>query len=335
MALVIQVSLARVGVFDTRSAADAQAVNLLHCCQTCDRKILDMKQKLGWLLPIWTIIWKCVLFFSLWGILSALFIIPFTDQLEQFEKVYPLQAQLYFDVAGALAMLIAAWIMVRFIDRRPFITLGFAPGDIVRDFLLGVCIGTVWLGLSVLVLWTMNWVSLRPSVTISWSILAWIAVALVFNTLTQEVLVRSYIYQTIQSQTNFIWAIVLSSVLFMALHAGAFEGAWLPAVNVFLAGILFGVAYHLTGNLWLPTAIHFTWNFLLGPALGLTVSGQNQLNGGWQVFTVHGPALWTGGSFGVEGGLIVTLTTVIGTVAMFLLLRRRITSQNIKQKAAG
>jgi len=202
-----------------------------------------MKQKFGWLLPIWTIIWKFLLFFLLWGMLSALFIIPFIDQLKQFEKVYPLQVQLYFDVAGALAMLVAAWIMVRFIDRRPFITLGFAPDHMVHDSLLGVGIGAAWLGLSVLVLWMMKWVSLRPSFTISWSTLVWVAVALVFNTLTQEVLVRSYIYQTIQSQTNFIWAIVISSVLFMALHAGAFEGAWLPAVNVFLAGMLFGVAY--------------------------------------------------------------------------------------------
>ncbi len=294
-----------------------------------------MKQKLGWLLPIWTIIWKSLLFFLLWGILSALFIIPFTDQLKQFEKVYPLQAQLYFDVAGALAVLVAAWIMARFIDRRPFITLGFVPNHMVRDSLLGVSIGAVWLGLSVLAVWMMGWVSLRPSFTISWSILVWVMIALIFNTLTQEVLVRSYIYQTIQSQTNFIWAIVVSAVLFMALHAGVYEGAWLPAVNVFTAGVLFGVAYHLTGNLWLPIAIHFTWNFLLGPVLGLTVSGQNQLNSGWQVFAVQGPALLTGGSFGLEGGLVVTLTTVIGAVVMFLLFRRRMTSQNAKLKAAG
>jgi len=257
------------------------------------RKKDEMKQKLDWLPLVWTIIWKSLLFFLLWGILSALLIIPFTDQLKQFEKVYPLQAQLYLDVIGALAVLIAAWIMARFIDRRPFSTLGFAPNYMVRDSLLGMSIGTAWLGFSVFALWIMGWVSLRPSFAISWSILVWVAVTLIFNTLTQEVLVRSYIYQTIQSQTNFIWAIIVSAVLFVAFHAGVYDGAWLPAVNVFTAGVLFGVAYHLTGNLWLPIAIHFTWNFLLGPVLGLTVSGQNQLNSGWQVFIIQGPAWLT------------------------------------------
>ncbi len=275
------------------------------------------------------------MFIILWGTISAPFVIPFNDQLKQFEKVSPLQARLYFDVTSALAVLVAAWVMVRFIDRRPFITLGFMPNHVVRDFVLGVCIGITWLGLSVLVLWIMGYVSLRPFFAFSWSILGWAAFALVFNTLTQEVLVRSYIFQTIQSQTNFIWAIVISALLFMAMHVGVYAGAWLPAVNVFIAGVLFGVAYYLTGNLWLPMAIHFTWNFMLGPFLGLSVSGQNQLSSGWQMVTVIGPILWSGGSFGVEGGLIVTVTTIISTAAIFLWFRYRSTNGNTAQNTGA
>jgi membrane protease YdiL (CAAX protease family) len=276
----------------------------------------------GWFSSIWTIIWKSALFIFLWGLLYTPFIIPFKDLLAQRENHNPLQVQLYFQVTGALAGLGAAWLMVRFIDRRPFTTLGFAPGHLVRDILLGVWIGTAWLGLSVLALWIIRCVALRSSLMISIPPLVWTAAALMFNTVTQEVLVRSYIYQTIQFQTNFLWAIVGSSLFFVLLHGGAFAGAWLPALNVFLAGVFLGVAYHRTGNLWLPMAIHFTWNLLLGPVLGLTVSGQNQLNGGWQLFDVHGSALWTGGSFGVEGGLIVTFTTAIGAAAMFRFVRR-------------
>ena len=115
-------------------------------------------------------------------------------------------------------------------------------------------------------------------------------------------------------------AILSSAVLFSAFHAGAFQGAWLlPALNLFIAGVVFGTAYCLSGNLWLPIAIHFTWNLLLGPVLGLTVSGQDDLNGGWQVFAVHGPQLFTGGPFGIEGGLVVTLTSasIIGLMLLW------------------
>jgi hypothetical protein len=44
--------------------------------------------------------------------------------------------------------------------------------------------------------------------------------------------------------------------------------------------------------LWLPIGIHFAWNSLLGPVLGLTVSGTDQLGVGWRVFQVEGPALF-------------------------------------------
>jgi len=97
----------------------------------------------------------------------------------------------------------------------------------------------------------------------------------------------------------------------------------LPAVNVFAAGVLFAVAYHVTGNLWLPTAIHFMWNYLLGPVLGLVVSGQTHLRAGWQLFTVQGPSLFTGGAFGLEGGIVTTLTTVCGTLVLLLIFRRK------------
>jgi hypothetical protein len=271
---------------------------------------------------MWTIFWKSAVFLCLWGMLYTPFIIPFKDRMAQQENHLSPQTQLYFEATGVLTVLTAAWIMVRFIDRRPFRTLGFAPGHLVRDFLLGVGLGTVWLGLSLLALWIIGCVSLRSSFTGLAPSLVWAAASLLLNTVTQEVLMRSYIYQTIESRSNFVWAIVGSSILFMLLHAGALAGAWLPALNLFLAGVLFGVAYHQTGNLWLPIAIHFTWNFLLGPVLGLTVSGQNELNMGWQVLNVQGPAFLTGGSFGMEGGLIVTLTTAIGAAAIYRFIRR-------------
>ena len=282
---------------------------------------IEMKHESSLLSATWTIIWKSLLFLVLWGVLLAPFVIPIQARIPQFHKDYPLQLQLYFDAVSAVLVLAAGWIMVRFIDRRPFITLGFGPEHWVRDVLAGAVLGTLWLGISVLALWIMGFVSVLPWAGISLSVLCWSGAALVFNTVTQEVLVRSYIYQTIQSKANFVWAIVITSVIFMLFHAGALKGAILPVLNLFLAGVLFGVARHRTGNLWLPIAIHFVWNFLLGPVLGLTVSGQDDLNSGWRMLVLKGPDLWTGGSFGLEGGLAVTIATALGAAAIFHFVR--------------
>jgi len=270
-----------------------------------------------WLSAIWIILWKSGTFFILWAVLYAPFVVFLAPRIENLTQPPPLLLRLYFDSTGALAILIAAWIMARFVDRRSFSTLGFAPDHLARDVLLGACIGFLWLAASLAVLWTLGWATLQPSGALDSSALAVAAVAMILNTVIQEVLARSYILQTIQSQTNATWAILISSLIFMLYHVAGFRGEWLPAISVFLAGILFGVAYYLTGNLWLPIAIHFIWNFLLGPVLGLAVSGQDIAND-WHPFTLQGPALFTGGAFGIEGGLIVTLITILGVV---LLLR--------------
>jgi len=219
-----------------------------------------------WLSAFWAIIWRSGLFIVLWGMLLAPAIIPLAERHRAGEPDNP-PWMLYSDAVSALTVLAAAWLMVRLVDRRPFTSLGFAPGHLIRDLLLGATIGAGWLTLSIAMLWLAGWITPQSSHRISWFSLVCTAVALVFNALCQEVLTRSYIFQTIQSRTNAPVAILSSSVLFSAFHAGAFQGAWLlPAVNLFIAGVLFGTAYCLSGNLWLPIAIHFTWNLLLGPA---------------------------------------------------------------------
>jgi hypothetical protein len=88
-------------------------------------------------------------------------------------------------------------------------------------------------------------------------------------------------------------------------------------------GLARDLAYYLTGNLWMPIGVHFAWNSLLGPVLGLSVSGQDPYNTGTQLFTVEGPRRFTGGTFGLEGGAVVTLTTAIGILALALAWRRK------------
>jgi uncharacterized protein len=273
---------------------------------------------------VWTIVWKTGLFFILWGILLAPFMVPFASQFESIRRTHPLRLQLYFEVTGAATILAVAWFMAHFIDRRSFVSLGFATDHLIRDLLLGLNFGTGWLALSVAILWLARGVQVQPGVIMSGAFLASTAAALFVNTVTQEVLARSYIFQTIRSQTNVTVAVIATAFLFMAYHAGAYHGSWLPPFNVFLAGILFGMAYQLTGNLWLPIGIHFAWNFLISPVLGLAVSGNSQTWSRWQLMTLQGPTSLSGGDFGLEGGLVVTLTTVLGILLLFIFFRRRL-----------
>ncbi len=265
----------------------------------------------------------------LWGLLLAPFVVPFASRFGQLQQTFALQFRLLMETSGAATILAVAWFMAHFIDRRSFVSLGFSPMRWIRDLLTGLGIGAAWLAFSLIVLGVTGSLQVQPSAMMSVPVLAWSAAALLLNTVTQEVLTRSYIFQTIRSHTNVTTAVIASATLFMAYHAGAYHGAWLPAFNVFAAGILFGLAYLLTDNLWLPIGIHFIWNFLVGPVLGLSVSGNTQLKESWHLVTLQGPVWLTGGAFGLEGGLAVTFTTFLGIIVLLILSRRKTAAQHV------
>jgi uncharacterized protein len=272
----------------------------------------------------WRILWRSGLFLLLWGIFLAPCIVPFGSGFSEWERTSPINARLYADIVSAVTIIVATWIMTRFIDRRPFQTIGFAFDHIMRDSLIGLSVGNIWLGASVGTAWLLGWASPIVPIGFAWPILAGAALALLFNVLAQELLLCGFIFQTIRRQSNVVIAIVVSAILFASYHAGAFKGEWLPVLNVFAAGLLFCLAYIITGNLWFPISIHFAWDVLLGPLLGLTESGKSDLGGGWKMFVVNGPPLWTGGSFGLEGGFIVTLTVFVSIVLIILFQRQKI-----------
>jgi len=266
---------------------------------------------------IWAVLWKSVLFFLIWAILLTPFIIAFSDKLQSMGSVYGVPSRLYFELITMLTILCAAWIMAGFVDKRSFASIGFMYGHIARDVLIGAGIGITWLFLSIVFLFLFKTAALNFSGSIIWPALLMSGIAMLLNTVTQEVLTRSYIFQTIQYQTNALWAVILTSILFVLFHAAALHNSWLPAVNIFFAGILFGTAYYITKNLWLPISIHFVWNLFLGPVFGLALSGQD-LSNNWKFFALKGSSILTGGTFGLEGSIVVTAITILFIAGLLL-----------------
>lgn len=265
----------------------------------------------------WNTIWRIVLFFLIFGVCGAPFFLLLDSFLKEWADEFPARAHLYAQAGGAAAILAATWVMTRFVDRRPFRSIGFAWETMLAHLAVGLGVGLAWLVLSLGPLWAAGWALFTDAPGPSLQVLVLAGVATFFNVVTQQLLLCGYILQTLHSRFGFVVASIVSALLFTAYHAGAYQDAVLPAVNVFAAGLFFCLAYAVSGNLWLPIGMHFAWNFLLGPVLGLTMSGIEGL-GEVQRVELSGPVLFTGGDFGLEGGLAVMLTTTAGIVAMVL-----------------
>ena len=84
-----------------------------------------------------------------------------------------------------------------------------------------------------------------------------------------------------------------------------------------LAGIVLGLPRLARGGLWLPIGLHFAWNLVQGPVLGMPVSGlptPSLFHSG----SLASPML-TGSSFGLEASM--AMTAVLG-LAIPVLYRR-------------
>ena len=94
-------------------------------------------------------------------------------------------------------------------------------------------------------------------------------------------------------------------MLFGLAHASNQNATVLGLVNTAGWGIILGVAFLRSGDLWFPIGLHFGWNWIL-PVFGANLSGFTMRIAGytieWQL-----SELWSGGAYGPEGGMLTTL----------------------------
>lgn len=147
---------------------------------------------------------------------------------------------------------------------------------------------------------------------------------------TEELLFRGYPFQAVAESAGGAAAVGVTSLLFAAAHLanpglgsalldGVTLAEILPVVNLGLAGVVLGLAYWRTYSLWFATGLHVGWNWTMGFLADLPVSGLEPETPGFGLFdtpgweaVVSGNPLWTGGEFGPEGGLAVTLASLAG-----------------------
>ena len=131
--------------------------------------------------------------------------------------------------------------------------------------------------------------------------------------LIEEVVIRYMLLGIFIKRNKIKMGIIISSIIWTAMHLGNPSVNILPIVNIFLIGILLGSIYAQTKNLTIPFFYHFFWNFIISVVFGTSVSGINTPSLFKISFRDYGainPFL-SGGGFGIEGSLFVTLSVIL------------------------
>ena len=155
-----------------------------------------------------------------------------------------------------------------------------------------------------------------PEYPFSLSGMLLVAIMLLFGAFGEELIFRGYPFQMLAGKYGTFQILLPAGVLFAAAHAGNLNSSPLALFNTFLWGILLGYSLLRSGDLWLPIAIHFGWNFTL-PLFGVNLSGFRM---GLTGHTLEWRAsdLWSGGSYGPEASVLTSLAVI----ALFFALHR-------------
>jgi membrane protease YdiL (CAAX protease family) len=222
------------------------------------------------------------------------------------------------------AIAIVATFVCQTLRRRPFAEVtGRLDVRWLRQFGAGLGFGAALmlipaavLALLVAIHWSWSGTTLT---TITSAVGLFVAVAV-----TEELIFRGFVFQRLIDGLGEWPAQLLMAGYFVLSHstglANAGEVRSLAMVNIFVASLLFGLAYLRTRSLALPIGLHLAANFTQGTILGLGVSGSNQAG---LLVPQHVGALWlTGGSFGLEASLPGLITVIAGALLLFFVAPR-------------
>ena len=221
---------------------------------------------------------------------------------------------------GVQAMIIALTSLICQLLRREQLAelLGKFDARWLKELFAGALIGSSLmlvpafiLGIFGLVAWQWNPEGVS---TLSSSFLLFAGVAA-----AEELLFRGFVFQRLISGLGQWSAQLITAAFFLLTHLNnpgvADSVKVMASMNIFLASILFGLAYLRTNSLAMPFGLHLMANWVQGGVLGFGVSGNEQ--SGLLIPVFGDGQIWlTGGQFGLEASLLGLICVGIMLLAL-------------------
>jgi len=207
-----------------------------------------------------------------------------------------------------IGLLIISLIFYKWIDRPSILKLVRELYWKYSSFIYGCVLGILLISFLSLIIWVFY-----PS-SFSYQGLSIIPIMVnlglfILVAINEEVFARGMILGNLSQSYGKPVSLVVSSILFAIMHFSNNGLSFIGLSNLMLAGLLLGIVYFRTNNLWTAIGLHFTWNLFQGPVYGFEVSGEEVFS----IFTLNFEQenIINGGSFGLEGSIITTILMVL------------------------
>lgn len=220
--------------------------------------------------------------------------------------VLPVFFQMFTEVI-MIAVPVVAW---KFVMKHPVGKLGLNSFErIKRDGAFGLMLGIVNCSVAFYLV-----IALGGGRVISWTptvspLTFWWFLIFILVGIAEELLNRGFLMAVLRRCRNLYVIMFVPSVIFGLFHLWNPGVTFFSVMNIILAGLLFSLMFIKSGNLWMCIGYHITWNLFQGVVYGMPVSGLNIPGIITTQFTENN--LINGGAFGIEGGVLTTVVTLL------------------------
>jgi membrane protease YdiL (CAAX protease family) len=217
------------------------------------------------------------------------------------------------------AIVVLASLVCQWLRRKPLAEL-FGKFDVrwLKELGLGGLVGSALMLFPALIMWIFGWVHWQWNPT-GFSTLASVVLLFAGVAVAEELLFRGFVFQRLIAGLGEWPAQLILAGYFLLTHLNnpgmTGDVKILAGINIFLASILFGLAFIRTKSLAMPLGLHFMANLMQGGVLGFGVSGTDQ-SGLLKPILGEIPQWLTGGRFGLEASL-PGLIFVVSAIMLF------------------
>ena len=275
----------------------------------------------GWRAGIFLVTFLFLSIIFIFGSMGLLSMLPFGPSAGSY-----LPLVIPFAVSSAIAIILGG-LYGKLFEGLPLRALGISfRGNWLSNFAFGCMVGSVAFVTAIIIAVMAGGMNLsvnRDSGTSAiFTTLLTTLVIFFVGALSEETLFRGYFLQTLLRSNQLVLGVGMTSLLFALAHDNNPAIGKLSLLNTFLAGCWFAAGYLKTRELWFPLGMHLMWNWLQGPVLGINVSGIAEFSPDPVLrLTDAGPAWLTGGSYGIEGGVVCTFALVLSMVMIYFMPR--------------
>ncbi len=227
-------------------------------------------------------------------------------------------------LVAQIVMILVVCLFCKLIQKRKMRTLGFVKKGFLKEYLLGLAAGFVFFSVTVLLGVVTGGLKVEGiSAEFSIGMFALFALGFMFQGMAEEVMCRGYFMISYARRYPVYAAVLANALVFAALHIPNSGMTVLSFVNLALFGIFASVYMLHRGSIWGIGAFHSIWNLVQGNFYGIKVSGMEFGNSFLRMTPVEGKELLSGGDFGLEGSIWVTIVLIAGTVFMYYSMSKK------------